>query len=380
MMAHIVSLVPEEKMWLVSVSLFSICLLISLFWDKYVVHILKSLVKKTDTKVDDYILAAINVPIKYVMVSIGISLMLRFSPYAELEWINKIFQIVNYFIVFCILWTIFRLADYTENSDTEFVDPEDDKDSFIHYLLKRTDMEHDEAIANILSAVTRIATCVIGFGVFCDALGVNVSAFIASLSIGTAAVAFAAKDIFSNIFSTMTLLLDKTFKKGDWIVSGTLEGIVEEITLRSICIRTFSGDLVYVPSAIVVNGAVINRSRGEMNRIDLMIKVALETSVDKLEVVVNDIIECLHQNALLKQEYADIRVYLKETTELSHNIRILCFTEYRNFLDQKIYSLIINEINISIVDILRKHDVKMVFEKKDIKKEDYHAGSLPQIL
>lgn len=379
MMEYMVDLMNIYQMWWLSVSLFTICLLIALCWDKYVVHLLKTLVKKTETKVDDYILAAINIPIKYAMFSIGISLLLRFSPYTEVDWIIKILQIVNYFIIFCILWTIFRLADYTKNSDTEFVDPEDeDKDSFIHYLLKRTDIEHDEAIANILSAVIRIATFVIGFGVFCDALGVNVSAFIASLSIGTAAVAFAAKDIFSNMFGTMTILLDKTFKKGDWIVSGTLEGIVEEITLRSICIRTFSGDLVYIPSAIVVNGPVINRSRGELNRIDLMIKVALETPVDKLEFIVNDITECLYQNELLKQDYEFIRIYLKESTELSHNIRILCFTEYRNFLDQKIYSRIINEINISVVDILRQHDVKMVFEKNDIKKEDYYVGSLPQ--
>lgn len=336
--------------------------------DTYLIRLFKFWVKETPSKVDDYILAAIHVPAKYAMCACGVKLFFMFSPYSDTEMVKTPINIINYFLIYCVLWSVFRLANYTNGSAEEFIDTDEEKDSFIHYLLKKTTLEHDEAVANILSAAIRILICALGFYIFCSALGVDLSGFVASLSIGTAAIAFAAKDIFSNMFGSLVILLDKTFKKGEWIVCGSIEGIVEDINLRSISVRTFSGDVILVPSGSFTNAPVINRSRGDLNRIDLNVSLSLDTTTEKINTVVKEISDYLYQNDKLINGYNNVRVYLRETTEISHKLRIIFFTDYQNFLDQKEYSLIVNEVNVAIVDIMRSNGVKFVFEDSNIDK------------
>lgn len=59
------------------------------------------------------------------------------------------------------------------------------------------------------------------------------------LGIGGAALAFASKDAVSNVFGPVTVLTDRPFEIGDWIVTEGVEGTVENAGFRSTRIRTF---------------------------------------------------------------------------------------------------------------------------------------------
>ena len=75
-------------------------------------------------------------------------------------------------------------------------------------------------------------------GVFiADAVGLDLTSLIAGLGISGLALAL-AKDTISNFFGAVTVLLDKPFKVGDWVMIGVVEGTVEEINLRTTVIRT----------------------------------------------------------------------------------------------------------------------------------------------
>ena len=81
----------------------------------------------------------------------------------------------------------------------------------------------------------------------------DMSGLLASLSIGSLALAFAAKDALANVFGSFVIIVDKPFKVGDWISANGVEGTVEKITFRSTCIRTFPQELVYVPNSLLSN-------------------------------------------------------------------------------------------------------------------------------
>ena len=70
------------------------------------------------------------------------------------------------------------------------------------------------------------------------------------------ALALAAKDTISNFFGAVTVLMDRPFRVGDWVVVGGTEGEVVEINLRTTILRTSSDTVVTVPNANLVNMAV----------------------------------------------------------------------------------------------------------------------------
>ena len=91
-------------------------------------------------------------------------------------------------------------------------------------------------------------------------LGINVSAFIASLGLGGLAFALAAKDTAANLFGGFAILTDNMFKIGDWIKVGAVEGVVEDIGMRTTKVRAFDKRLIILPNATIANSAVDNFS------------------------------------------------------------------------------------------------------------------------
>lgn len=97
--------------------------------------------------------------------------------------------------------------------------------------------------------------------------GYSVASLIAGFGITGLAVGFGAQITIANIFGSFSLLADKAYKIGDYIIINqsvndkAVEGIVEDINLRSTKIRTADGGLVIVPNNIVANGVVKNVSQ-----------------------------------------------------------------------------------------------------------------------
>lgn len=99
--------------------------------------------------------------------------------------------------------------------------------------------------------------------------GYSVASIIAGFGITGLAVGFGAQATIANVFGSFSLLADKVYKLGDYIVlnqeiqSKPVEGIVEDINLRSTKIRCPDGGLLIIPNNIVANGVVKNKSYKE---------------------------------------------------------------------------------------------------------------------
>lgn len=97
--------------------------------------------------------------------------------------------------------------------------------------------------------------------------GYSITSLIAGFGITGLAVGFGAKETISNVFGSFSLLADKAYKIGDYVVINqaiqdkAVEGIVEDINLRSTKIRALDGALLIVPNNIVANGVVKNTSQ-----------------------------------------------------------------------------------------------------------------------
>lgn len=96
--------------------------------------------------------------------------------------------------------------------------------------------------------------------------GYSITSLIAGFGITGLAVGFGAQATISNIFGSFSLLADKAYKIGDYIAINQsiqdkpVEGIVEDINLRSTKIRTTNNELLIIPNNIIANGVVKNLS------------------------------------------------------------------------------------------------------------------------
>lgn len=117
----------------------------------------------------------------------------------------------------------------------------------------------------IVRVAARTAIYSLGTLVLLKTLGFDITPFLASLGVGSLAVALALQEPLSNLFSGFVLLLDKPIQPGHYIlVEGTaIEGHVESVGWRATRIRTLQNNLVLVPNAKLVASVLTNFDRPE---------------------------------------------------------------------------------------------------------------------
>ena len=114
------------------------------------------------------------------------------------------------------------------------------------------DEELDGAERTLIGAVESVLRfCIVIFGsVFiADALNFDLTTMVAGLGITGLALALAAKDSIANVFGAVTVLLDRPFRVGDWVLISGAEGEVINISLRTTLLRTSMDTIVSIPNA-----------------------------------------------------------------------------------------------------------------------------------
>jgi small-conductance mechanosensitive channel len=119
----------------------------------------------------------------------------------------------------------------------------------------------------IIRLLITIAIFIIAIVVVLDNLGVNVTGLVAGLGIGGIAIGLAAKGIFDDLFSALSIVFDKPFRRGDSIRWDTTAGTVEQIGLKTTRIRAVTGEEVIISNTNLLNKELHNMARLNRRRI-----------------------------------------------------------------------------------------------------------------
>jgi len=139
---------------------------------------------------------------------------------------------------------------------------------------RRTGVE--PLVAALLARFGGYLVVVIGFFYAMSTVDVRVGPLLGALGIGGIALAFALKEILSNLVSGILLQVRRPFVAGDQIVSGEHEGVIEQVDLRVVQLHTFDGERIYIPNSQVLQNPIINWTATPTRRTTLEIGVAYD--------------------------------------------------------------------------------------------------------
>ena len=114
-------------------------------------------------------------------------------------------------------------------------------------------------------------------------VGIDVTALVAGLGIGGVAIALAVQNILGDLFASLSIVLDKPFVLGDFVVVGDLAGSVEHIGIKTTRVRSLSGEQLVFSNADMLTSRIRNYGRMEQRRVVFSIGVTYQTPPDKLE-------------------------------------------------------------------------------------------------
>lgn len=104
-------------------------------------------------------------------------------------------------------------------------------------------------------------------------LGVDVTAFVASLGIGGIAVALAVQNILGDLFASLSIAVDKPFEVGDFISVAGFLGSVEHVGLKTTRVRADSGEQIVISNAELLKNTVRNYKRMTERRVPFSLRL-----------------------------------------------------------------------------------------------------------
>ncbi|NNK01737.1 MAG: mechanosensitive ion channel family protein [Desulfatitalea sp.] len=182
--------------------------------------------------------------------------------------------------------------------------------SFEQYRLKTLE-KNAEAVTMLgsVSFLSRVLVWLIVLLVALDNFGVNITALVAGLGVGGVAVALAVQNILGDVFASFSIVLDKPFVIGDFIIVDDLLGTVEYVGLKTTRIRSLSGEQLIFSNNDLLSSRIRNFKRMYERRVVFSIGVVYQTPPDKLEKIPGMIRSLIEAQDKIRFDRAHFKAY-----------------------------------------------------------------------
>ena len=118
-----------------------------------------------------------------------------------------------------------------------------------------------------------------------DQLGFDITALVAGLGIGGVAIALAVQNILGDLFASLSIVLDKPFVVGDFIVVDGFLGTVEYIGLKTTRVRSLSGEMIVFSNNDLLKSRIRNFKRMYERRVVFSVQATYDTPLEKLQAI-----------------------------------------------------------------------------------------------
>lgn len=229
------------------------------------------LAQRTKTELDDLVIEAARLPAYWFLVVAVTHAALGWLDFVPVDWratSEKIFFVLYTFIAFVLMWRVIAgLFDWYGKE-----------------LASRTETNLDEQLLPIVRRITLLALAIVVLSMVLQRFNIQVTGLVATLGIGSLAIALAAQASLSDIFSGFVIMVDRPYRIGDRIELQDLGtwGDVTDIGLRSTRIRTRDNRMVIIPNSVIGKSLIINHSYPDSHyRIEVNVGIGYGSDIEK---------------------------------------------------------------------------------------------------
>ncbi len=163
-------------------------------------------------------------------------------------------------------------------------------------------------------------------------LGIDVTALIAGLGIGGVAVALSLQHILKDLFSSFSIVLDKPFVIGDFVIFDEFMGSIEHIGIKTTRIRSLTGEQIICPNGDLLNTRIRNFKRMNERRVSFNIGVVYQTPAEKLQQIPAMIREIIEAREAIRFDRSHFSSY-SDFALLFENVYYVLSSDYNIYMD-----------------------------------------------
>lgn len=214
--------------------------------------------------------------------------------------------------------------------------------------------------SRLISGLIKIIVWTIAILLFLDNIDVEITSLVAGLGIGGIAIAFAAQTILTDIFCYFTILFDRPFEIGDFIIAGAEMGTVEHIGVKTTRMRALSGEQLIFSNKDLTNSRIQNYKRMENRRVLFTLGVTYDTPYEKLKIIpglIKQIIERIEDTSFGRAHftsYGDFNLNFETAY-------YILSSDYDKFMD------IHQKVNLEIKKVFDEHGIDFAFPTQTIQ-------------
>lgn len=200
------------------------------------------------------------------------------------------------------------------------------------YVEKRENDASQITAARAVAMVGRLVLWTMIFLALLDNFGVDVTALVAGLGIGGIAIALAVQNVLADLLAYVSIIADRPFVFGDFLVVGEHSGTVEHIGIKTTRIRSLSGEQIVFSNSDLLGSRVRNFKRMNERRALFTVGVVYDTPHDVLKELPQ-----IFQSAVEAQENVRFdRAHLKGFGDFSIDFEIVYYMlvpDYAVYMD-----------------------------------------------
>ena len=219
-----------------------------------------------------------------------------------------------------------------------------------------------------LGFVARTAIWVIVVLMILDNFGVNITTLVASLGIGGIAVALALQNVLGDLFSSLSIVLDKPFVVGDFIAVDDIAGTVEYVGLKTTRIRGLGGEQVVFSNSDLLGSRIRNYKRMETRRIVFGIGVTYEIGKRQLLSIPAILREAVEAQPQAKFDRAHFKSYGASSIDFE-TVYIVQTSDYNAYMD------IQQAINITLFERFAEEGIDFAYPTQTVYLARAKAGA-----
>ncbi len=224
----------------------------------------------------------------------------------------------------------------------------------IYWLTYQRDNTNLEQSINALIPAMRVVVWLIGAVFLLDNLGFDISAVVASLGIGGVAIALASQGVLQDLFSYFSILLDRPFELGDFIIVGDYLGTVEYMGIKTTRLRSINGEQIIIANTDLTGSRIRNFKRMQQRRIVFKFGVVYETTSEQL-VKIPGLIKEIIENT---ENATCDRAHFSGYGEYSLDFEVVYFIDTS---DYTVYMNAQQEINLAIKAKFAEHSIEFAY-------------------